>query len=824
MSDLRGGPTPTPAPAPGPDRTSFYSGDPNALPAAKGPADMPQPGWWEAARAGWQLGRDDWAGYRDQKVMDSYGPIIEALKAETGKSYNRYYWVGHNTAGVNDVNVFADLAEVRRRKPDFLAGVPGDADAFGKQVDEREAKRRAADRVTVARDRGWGSTLGGFAAGAADPWNLATLPIAGGGGATVARRILSQALINATIEGVEQPLIAAERAKRGETLTAGQAALNIGMAAGIGAGMQGLIIEPLGALAKRVIGRDRMTPDEVAAAHVVDRQADIAATSPFGAGSGAEVHAERLQAAISAILDDSAPSARARALSGTSLGSAPTPSPRDPLTVPRETSAVPREQFKAKVAGAESGGNDLAANPNSSALGRYQFVAPTWLRYYTQRFGRQGLSDEAILAKRADPALQEQLMNDMVADNAAALRRLGAPETAGNLYLMHFAGQGGAGKILRAAPDTPIEQLLSKAAIDANPFLRGKSAADVIEWAHAKMGSAAPDAVVRRGLFDDDAAGDAEWAAAQRASEAANAEAAALARERPTAQGELDFGARTAAEDADAPVQGMDWEPGTEARSAPATAEAAMPAPARAEFGSAENPTPDMLENRLPAAADAADAARRMEARMQRIEASKTRGVLADGMEYSDRVLRATAATEGVPLLGPDGAARPVAEIARDMAPHADRLTTNLRDEIGHILGDPALVQRAARERPEITVDEFRAELARVRAERGPEAIPTEAELRNRILDRRAQGQATDAPVAAVPVERELSAKAFDDPHGREADAQVQSIEHDLRIEAKDAPDTAYQIGEGEQPRTLLDILDELDADAKEIENIRGCL
>ncbi|GAA0749515.1 hypothetical protein [Sphingomonas trueperi] len=815
MSDLRGGPTPAPAPAPGPDRTSFYSSDPNALPAAKGPADMPQPGWWEAAAAGWQLARDDWAGYRDQKVMDSYSPIIEALQAETGKSANRYYWVGHNTAGVNDVNVFADLAEVRRRKPDFLAGVPGDPDAFGKQVDEREAKRRAADRVTVSRDRGWGSTIGGFAAGAADPWNLATLPLGGGGGATVARRILSEALVNAATEAVEQPLIAAERAKRGEALTAGEAAANIGMAGVAGAGMQGLILEPLGALAKRVIGRDRMTPDEVAAAHVDERQADIAATSPFGAGSGAEVHAERLQAAISSILDSSAPSARARALSGTSLGSAPTPAPLDPLVVPRETSAVPREQLKAKIAVAESGGNDLAANPNSSALGRYQFVAPTWLRYYEQRFGRQGLSDEAILAKRRDPQLQEQLMNDMVADNSAALRRLGAPETAGNLYLMHFAGQGGAGKILRAAPNTPIEQLLSKAAIDANPFLRGKSAADVIEWAHARMGDKGDGATVPREQF----ASDEEWQAAQRAADAANAEAASWAREREAApQMEVDFGTRLASEDADVPVRGMDWEPAAapvrdrgaslvEARRAMEAGQMqeapgllwhsetgdidvrwGVPGdPARAYKGGyglshilAKHPEMGDILDRLPELLRDMTVKQRRAERLV-LESADHEASIALTWHGDDQTWLLTAYEKPRPDpnsergSGGSAAVSPRAGAQRDIraAPADDKMA--------------ALEQQwAAAAAQGLTPEPVWAIRNRDTGELvgwSRDRADAEAQLVQRSDNLDLEQIRPPERSAGVPVERELSAKAFDDPAGREAEAQVQSIEHDLRAE-----------------------------------------
>src|SRR3546814_6443878 len=67
--------------------------------------------------------------------------------------------------------------------------------------------------------------------------------------------------------------------------------------------------------------------------------------------------------------------------------------------------------------------------------------------------------------------------------------------------------------LLRATPDTPIERLIGKKAIEANSFLRGKTAGDVIEWASTKMGGDHGAPTLRRDLFDS----DEEYAAAQRA-------------------------------------------------------------------------------------------------------------------------------------------------------------------------------------------------------------------------------------------------------------------------------------------------------------------
>src|SRR3546814_17182768 len=102
--------------------------------------------------------------------------------------------------------------------------------------------------------------------------------------------------------------------------------------------------------------------------------------------------------------------------------------------------------------------------------------------------------------------------SDLIADNSRMLARIGARETPGNLYLAHFLGQGGAEAVSRATPDPPIERLIGKKAIEANSFLRGKTAGDVIEWASTKLGGGHGAQTLRRVLLDS----YDEYAAAQR--------------------------------------------------------------------------------------------------------------------------------------------------------------------------------------------------------------------------------------------------------------------------------------------------------------------
>ncbi len=168
--------------------------------------------------------------------------------------------------------------------------------------------------------------------------------------------------------------------------------------------------------------------------------------------------------------------------------------PVSPFTAPNaDVARAPRAQtFMDRVRQRESGGNDAARNHHSSATGRYQFTDATWLQQYKDRFGQTG-TDAQILARRGEGALQDTLMRDLTDSNAKSLRSGGFEADDGNLYLSHFLGQGGALKTLRAAPDTPIVNIVGRKVVEANwTVLEGKTARDVIAWAHTKMGGQAP--------------------------------------------------------------------------------------------------------------------------------------------------------------------------------------------------------------------------------------------------------------------------------------------------------------------------------------------
>lgn len=141
-----------------------------------------------------------------------------------------------------------------------------------------------------------------------------------------------------------------------------------------------------------------------------------------------------------------------------------------------------------RIIGAESGGNPFAQNPRSSAGGAGQFINSTWIQ--TLKKHRPdlvaGKSDADLLRLKFDPTLSREMTSAYAADNQNFLRSRGIDPSPGNTYLSHFAGPAGAAA-LHANPQATVEATLGPRVIAANPFLRGKTGADVINWAAGKM-------------------------------------------------------------------------------------------------------------------------------------------------------------------------------------------------------------------------------------------------------------------------------------------------------------------------------------------------
>lgn len=160
-----------------------------------------------------------------------------------------------------------------------------------------------------------------------------------------------------------------------------------------------------------------------------------------------------------------------------------------------------------KITGAENTtGNPAATNPKSSATGDGQFTKDTWLdtiKAHRPDLAR-GKSDEELLAMRSDPTLSKEMTVAYAGDNKEKLANAGVPTDDGALYLAHFLGPGGAGKVLQAStgaievltlaqdhPDVPITMVLPQKVLSANDFLLKQginTVGKLVEWARKKMG------------------------------------------------------------------------------------------------------------------------------------------------------------------------------------------------------------------------------------------------------------------------------------------------------------------------------------------------
>ncbi|TPM27575.1 M23 family metallopeptidase [Mesorhizobium sp. B2-3-5] len=152
------------------------------------------------------------------------------------------------------------------------------------------------------------------------------------------------------------------------------------------------------------------------------------------------------------------------------------------------------ETLTDRIVHVESGGSARAKNPNSSATGAGQFITKTWIRMmntYRPDLARS-LSTADLLALRYDVTLSREMVRNLAREGEAYLRARGHQITAGRLYLCHFLGMEGAHQVLAAPGSSQLSAVLGSAVIEANPFLIGKTASYVVDWAERKMGQKAP--------------------------------------------------------------------------------------------------------------------------------------------------------------------------------------------------------------------------------------------------------------------------------------------------------------------------------------------
>lgn len=145
----------------------------------------------------------------------------------------------------------------------------------------------------------------------------------------------------------------------------------------------------------------------------------------------------------------------------------------------------PMASYFQAIRSSESGGDDLAKNPNSSATGRYQFTEGTWGDLMRSN-PELGLTAEG----RTDPRQQESAVRAFTSNNARQLSRGGVKVDPSSLYAAHFLGAGGALNAYGQDDATPMGSVVSPEVIQANPFLSNMTVGDFKSWAGEKAGYA----------------------------------------------------------------------------------------------------------------------------------------------------------------------------------------------------------------------------------------------------------------------------------------------------------------------------------------------
>ena len=486
-----------------------------------------------------ELNRRGYRGYDD--VTDIYGekhkvarPLENPMgfKIDPRRNQNPLAWAGNEAQAVWDA-----VRQERLKDQGFLKDIP-DRDALATRINHDRQRDYASasevmDRANIPGHIG--GFLGQIAGGWDDPVNMIGMGAGGAAAKITAREVLKGALVeggvNAAGAALALPGTVQDAHNLGIDMTPADMAEQVATNAAFGMAAHGVRVaaSPLAAVGGRAAGKifdatiehlpepvktaaaaaalragtipDRAmtaeaarmhspftinssaTPDEAAALHVVNRDADLREASPFHPAGDAQ-NEHRLDAVMSALgVKPHVPDVPS---------SAPLPASHPART----GEPLPSASYGAAILKAE--GYNAKAPAGSTITGYGQFSNGTWLGTYKSHFGGAGMTDDQILALRHDKAVATRMIDAYGQDNAKYLRAHGLEDSAGNRSLAHFLGVGDAAKVLRAAPSTPIEQVIAPASYRNNQkLLRGKSASELISWAHKRIGEASGEPVGR---------------------------------------------------------------------------------------------------------------------------------------------------------------------------------------------------------------------------------------------------------------------------------------------------------------------------------------
>jgi hypothetical protein len=144
---------------------------------------------------------------------------------------------------------------------------------------------------------------------------------------------------------------------------------------------------------------------------------------------------------------------------------------------------------------AESGGNQFAKNPNSSAAGLYQFTDKTW-KYVMDNAPDLHLTEDGRVSSNTDQ--QERAMQWFTEHNARILKKSGVELTKENIYAAHFLGVDSAVDVLKSPGDMKLKLLISNEAMQSNDFKNSMKVKDFKNWLKDRLSSGDDEAVANK--------------------------------------------------------------------------------------------------------------------------------------------------------------------------------------------------------------------------------------------------------------------------------------------------------------------------------------
>lgn len=145
------------------------------------------------------------------------------------------------------------------------------------------------------------------------------------------------------------------------------------------------------------------------------------------------------------------------------------------------------DQTNEAIAALESNGNYGAANPQSSARGKYQFMPATFEGVKKNNPDLPQISFEEF---QKNPDAQEQYQQAFRAENQAVLDKYGIEKNPVNEYVMHWAGAPKGRALLAANDEAPLGDFFKKEVLEKNKLAPTTTVGDFKASIDRKMQSA----------------------------------------------------------------------------------------------------------------------------------------------------------------------------------------------------------------------------------------------------------------------------------------------------------------------------------------------